>query len=90
MIRCLDSWDHVPVRSWPHFEARHVLRTLTFRRYSDDSSAAQPSPYYTPDPGRDQEFDVVPGRVGSALQRHLSDDPKMAGSRQPGRRLPLS
>ncbi|MEB1020969.1 YbgC/FadM family acyl-CoA thioesterase, partial [Citrobacter freundii] len=25
---CLDSWDHVPMRSWPLFKARHVLRTL--------------------------------------------------------------
>jgi hypothetical protein len=25
---CLDSWDHVPIRSWPLFKARHVLRTL--------------------------------------------------------------
>jgi hypothetical protein len=25
---CLDSWDHVPRRSWPLFKARHVLRTL--------------------------------------------------------------
>ena len=26
--RCLDSWDHVPIRSWPLFKARNVLRTL--------------------------------------------------------------
>ena len=25
---CSDSWDHVPIRSWPLFKARHVLRTL--------------------------------------------------------------
>ena len=25
---CLDSWDHVPMRSWPLFKARQVLRTL--------------------------------------------------------------
>ena len=25
---CLDSWDHVPIRSWPLFKARNVLRTL--------------------------------------------------------------
>jgi hypothetical protein len=25
---CRDSWDHVPIRSWPLFKARHVLRTL--------------------------------------------------------------
>jgi hypothetical protein len=27
-VKCSDSWDHVPVRSWPLFKARHVLRTL--------------------------------------------------------------
>jgi hypothetical protein len=27
-ITCLDSWDHVPIRSWPLFKARNVLRTL--------------------------------------------------------------
>ena len=27
-ISCLDSWDHVPIRSWPLFKARKVLRTL--------------------------------------------------------------
>ena len=27
-ISCLDSWDHVPIRSWPLFKARTVLRTL--------------------------------------------------------------
>ena len=26
--KCLDSWDHVPMRSWPLFKARQVLRTL--------------------------------------------------------------
>jgi integrase/recombinase XerD len=25
---CSDSWDHVPIRSWPLFKARRVLRTL--------------------------------------------------------------
>ena len=25
---CLESWDHIPIRSWPLFKARHVLRTL--------------------------------------------------------------
>ena len=25
---CLESWDHVPIRSWPLFKAKHVLRTL--------------------------------------------------------------
>jgi peptidoglycan/LPS O-acetylase OafA/YrhL len=25
---CLDSWDHVPVRSWPLFKARDALRTI--------------------------------------------------------------
>jgi len=25
---CLDSRDHVPIRSWPLFKARNVLRTL--------------------------------------------------------------
>ncbi len=34
--RCLDSWDHVPMRSWPLFKARHVLRTL----FQSDSSLA--------------------------------------------------
>ncbi|WIJ23335.1 hypothetical protein QOK75_26705 (plasmid) [Citrobacter freundii] len=33
---CLDSWDHVPMRSWPLFKARHVLRTL----FQSDSSLA--------------------------------------------------
>jgi len=28
VLTCLDSWDHVPIRSWPLFKARHVLRTL--------------------------------------------------------------
>jgi len=28
VLKCGDSWDHVPVRSWPLFKARHVLRTL--------------------------------------------------------------
>lgn len=27
-IRCLDSWDHVPICSWPLFKAKNVLRTL--------------------------------------------------------------
>jgi hypothetical protein len=27
-INCLDSWDHVPIRSWPLFKARHILLTL--------------------------------------------------------------
>lgn len=27
MRSCLDSWDHVPIRSWPLFKARSVLRT---------------------------------------------------------------
>jgi aerotaxis receptor len=27
-IICLGSWDHVPIRSWPLFKARQVLRTL--------------------------------------------------------------
>ena len=27
-VTCLDSLDHVPIRSWPLFKARHVLRTL--------------------------------------------------------------
>ena len=27
-IMCLDSWDHIPMRSWPLFKARQVLRTL--------------------------------------------------------------
>jgi hypothetical protein len=31
---CLDSWDHVPVRSWPLFKARHVLRTLHLPDFS--------------------------------------------------------
>ena len=26
--RCPGSLDHVPIRSWPLFKARHVLRTL--------------------------------------------------------------
>ncbi len=34
--KCLDSWDHVPMRSWPLFKARHVLRTL----FQSDSSLA--------------------------------------------------
>jgi hypothetical protein len=28
LINCSDSWDHVPIRSWPLFKARRVLRTL--------------------------------------------------------------
>jgi len=28
LLNCLDSWAHVPARSWPLFKARHVLRTL--------------------------------------------------------------
>ena len=28
VFNCLDSWDHVPMRSWPLFKARQVLRTL--------------------------------------------------------------
>ena len=28
MPKCWDSWDHVPIRSWPLFKAKHVLRTL--------------------------------------------------------------
>jgi hypothetical protein len=28
MAMCIDSWDHVPIRSWPLFKARNVLRTL--------------------------------------------------------------
>jgi hypothetical protein len=31
---CLDSWDHVPIRSWPLFKARHVLRTLHLPDFS--------------------------------------------------------
>ena len=32
--KCLDSLDHVPVRSWPLFKARHVLRTLHLPDFS--------------------------------------------------------
>jgi hypothetical protein len=27
-INYLDSWDHVPIRSWPLFKARYIFRTL--------------------------------------------------------------
>jgi hypothetical protein len=40
---CLDSWDHVPMRSWPLFKARDALRTMqsttTHRRLHDTSPA---------------------------------------------------
>jgi len=52
-IRCLDSWDHVPIRRWRLFKADTFCvhcTYLTFHRYFDDSSSTQPSPYYTPDP----------------------------------------
>ena len=42
-VICLDSWDHVPLRSWPLFKARDVLRTMqsttTHRRLHDTSPA---------------------------------------------------
>ena len=40
---CLDSWDHVPMRSWPLFKARNALRTMQsttpHRRHHDTSPA---------------------------------------------------